>query len=64
MSQKSWKETDPSTGKTSGKTERDDSDSIHTTTFVDIPDVGSLRSSYDTDKETGSISDQHMTKQD
>lgn len=53
---------DPS-GKTSGRTERDDGDTIHVTTFVDIPDAGSLRSSYDENKETGEISGQHMTQQ-
>jgi hypothetical protein len=49
--------------KVSGRTQRDRGSSTHTTTFVDIPGVGSLRSSYDTDKRTGRISGQHMTKQ-
>ena len=52
-----------SSGKVSGRSDRDDGRSVHTTTFVDIPDVGSLRSSYNTDKSSGKISGQHMTKQ-
>lgn len=62
MGDEDTKSTD-SSGKTSGSHEIDHGDSIHTSTFVDIPGVGSLRSSYDTDKKTGEISEQHMTKQ-
>ena len=60
------KQTSKSTGsggKVSGRTSRDKGGSVHTTTFVDIPNVGSIRSSYDTDKSSGRISNQHMTKQ-
>ncbi len=52
-----------SSGGTSGRTVTGNSDgSAHVTTFVDIPGVGSLRSSYDVDSK-GNVSKQHMTKQ-
>lgn len=62
MSDNSSKSTD-SSAKTSGRSESDHGDNIHITTYVDIPGAGSLRSSYDVDKKTGKISDQHMKKQ-
>jgi hypothetical protein len=58
----STKDTDDN-GKTSSRTVRGyDDGSAHVTTAVDIPGVGSIRSSYNIDKD-GNASDQHMTKQ-